>query len=75
MAVPDYQNLMLPILRLLADGSDWRTSELREALAKELELSEADLRERIPSGTATRFAKNLDWSRHYLKRAGVLAGC
>ena len=63
---------MLPILRLLADGDDWRTANLREALAEELELSQEDLRERIPSGTATRFAKNLDWSRHYLKRAGVL---
>jgi restriction system protein len=63
---------MLPILRLLADGADWRTSDLRKALASEFELSEDDLRERIPSGTATRFAKNVDWSRHYLKRAGVL---
>lgn len=72
MAVPNYQELMLPILRLLADGRDWQTSDLREALATEFDLSEIDLRERIPSGTATRFAKNLDWSRHYLKRAGVL---
>lgn len=72
MAVPSYQELMLPILRLIADGDEWQTSTLREALAEELELSEGDLRERIPSGTATRFAKNVDWSRHYLKRAGVL---
>ena len=72
MAVPNYQELMLPILRLLADGRDWPTSELRQVLAEELDLSQDDLRERIPSGTATRFAKNVDWSRHYLKRAGVL---
>ena len=72
MPVPNYQELMLPILRRLADGDDWETSKLREILAKDLELSEEDLRERIPSGTATRFAKNLDWSRHYLKRARVL---
>lgn len=72
MAVPNYQELMLPIVRLLADGRDWQTSDLRRALARELDLSGDDLRERIPSGTATRFAKNVDWSRHYLKRAGVL---
>lgn len=72
MAVPNYQELMLPILRLLANGDDWRTAELRQALAEELDLSPDDVRERIPSGTATRFAKNVDWSRHYLKRAGVI---
>ena len=72
MAVPNYQELLLPILRLLADGDDWPTSDLRRALAEEFDLSQDDLRERIPSGTATRFAKNVDWSRHYLKRAGVL---
>ncbi|MYE46689.1 MAG: restriction endonuclease, partial [Chloroflexi bacterium] len=72
VAVPKYQELMLPILRLLEDGRDWRTSELRAALSEEFGLSQDDLRERIPSGTSTRFAKNVDWSRHYLKRAGVL---
>ena len=72
MAVPSYQELMLPMLRLLADGRDWQTSDLRKVLAGEFDLSEDDLHERIPSGHATRFAKNVDWSRHYLKRAGVL---
>ncbi len=72
MAVPDYQTLMLPILRLLEDGSDWRTAQLRERLAEQFALSEEDITERIPSGGATRFTKNVDWSRHYLKRAGVL---
>ena len=72
MAVPNYQTLMLPILRLLEDGADWKTADLRRSLVSDLGLSEEDVAERIPSGAATRFSKNVDWSRHYLKRAGVL---
>jgi len=35
MAVPDFQSLMLPLLRLAGDGKEHSLAEAREALATE----------------------------------------
>ena len=72
MTVPVYEDLMRPMLELIADGEAWATADIRSALAEHFELTKSDLAERIPSGSATRFSKNVDWARHYLKRAGVV---
>ena len=49
MPVPDFQSLMLPVLRATADG-DISAADLRSRLADELGLTEADLTEMLPSG-------------------------
>ena len=49
MAVPDFQSLMLPVLRAAADG-DVSASDLRSRVAAALQLTEADLAEMLPSG-------------------------
>lgn len=51
MAVPDYQSVMLPLLQFAAQKeTETSTSEAVEALAKELSLTEDDLKEMLPSG-------------------------
>jgi restriction system protein len=55
MAIPDFQTLMRPLLELHADGDEKAQSELRDALARRFELTEEDLAERLPSGTARTF--------------------
>jgi len=51
MAVPDYQSLMLPLLNFVeSKGTETSTNEAVEALAKELNLTEDDLKEMLPSG-------------------------
>ena len=42
MALPDYQSLMLPLLRLSADGSTHKFSDAVDNLADELGLSYDD---------------------------------
>lgn len=49
MAVPDFQSLMLPLLKFSADGEEHTMQEARDWLAKLMGLSEEDLRERLPS--------------------------
>jgi restriction system protein len=49
MPVPDFQTLMLPVLRATADG-DISAADLRSRLAEDLRLTEADLAEMLPSG-------------------------
>lgn len=73
MAVPDFQSLMLPMLKLSADGNEYSMQEARDGLAKLLNLSQEDLEGRLPSGRQTTFANRVAWAKVYLTQAGVLA--
>jgi restriction system protein len=71
MAVPDFQSLMLPVLRTAAD-KEIPSGELRTRIAAEFELSADDLVEMLPSGRAPTFANRVAWATFYLQRAGLL---
>lgn len=72
MAVPDFQSLMLPLLRIAEDGKEHTLAEARDLLAAELGLSSADTAERLPSGRQARFANRVAWAKVYLQRGGLL---
>lgn len=75
MAVPDYQSLMLPLLRFAAEkGGELSTTEAVEVLAKELGLTDEDLKEMLPSGTQATFVNRVGWAATYMKKAGLLEG-
>src|SRR5438067_5319117 len=63
---------MLPLLLAVADGQPHRHSELRDALEESLGLTDADRRERLPSGQQGRFANRVAWARTYLAKAGLV---
>lgn len=71
MPVPDFQSLMLPVLRAAADG-EISAPEMRERVAGELGLSESDLAEMLPSGRQTTFTNRVAWANVFLQRAGLL---
>lgn len=73
MSVPDYQSLMLPLLRRAADAMrPARIIELEPLIAADLHLTEDDLAQRLPSGRQAVFHNRLHWAKQYLSRAGVL---
>lgn len=72
MAVPDFQSLMLPLLRVAADGKEHSLAETRPLLAAEFNLSAADQNELLPSGRQSRFANRVAWAKVYLQQAGLL---
>lgn len=73
MAVPDYQSLMLPLLKYAGtNNGEVTTSEAVEVLAQELNLSEEDLREMLPSGTQSTFGNRVGWAATHMKKAGLL---
>jgi restriction system protein len=73
MAVPDYQSLMLPLLKYAGTrNSEVTTSDAVEVLAQELNLSEEDLREMLPSGNQYTFGNRVGWAATYMKKAGLL---
>jgi restriction system protein len=71
MTVPDFQTMMLPFLRIAADGQEHSFSETVEALAKQFHLSDEDWKETLPSGQP-RFENRVGWTRTHLKKAGLL---
>lgn len=72
MAVTDFQTIMLPLLRELADGKPRSIRDVTSRLAERLNLSEADIAELIPSGTQSLFYNRVGWARTYLKKAGLV---
>jgi restriction system protein len=73
MAVPDFQTLMLPVLREFADGAEHAPKDIRQRVADRLQLTPEEIAEMLPSGTQTRLANRVAWAHIYLKRAGLLA--
>ena len=72
MAIPDYESLMFPVLRQLADGKERRVGDLVSELAKILHMSDEDLSVMLPSGGATTFGSRVAWAKTYLKQAGLV---
>ena len=72
MPIPDYQSLMLPVLRIFADRKEHPVSEARKRIATELNLSEAELSQRLASDTTTVFMNRIGWAVQYLKEAGAI---
>lgn len=72
MPIPDYQTLMLPVLKLAADGQEHKFSEAIEQLAVEFGLSDEERNELLPSGTQAVFNNRVGWARSYLKQTGLL---
>lgn len=73
MSVPDYQSLMLPLLRFAAEKKDETTTgEAVEVLAKQLDLTDEDLKEMLPSGISSTFVNRVGWAATYMKKAGLL---
>lgn len=71
MAVPDFQSLMLPVLRATAAG-EISSTELRDRVATEMKLSEDDVSEMLPSGRQTTFVNRTSWANISLQRAGLV---
>ncbi len=73
MAVPDYQSLMLPLLKFVGKKKEeTSTSEAVEFLASELHLTEDDIKELLPSGIQSAFVNRVGWASTYMKKAGLL---
>jgi restriction system protein len=71
MTVPVFQDLMLPVLRASRDG-EVRIGAVVETLEKELNLSDSDRMELLPSGQQTRFSNRVNWAKSYLAKAGLV---
>lgn len=72
MAIPDFQSIMLPLLRLAADGKEHSSQEAVEVLADEFQLTDEERQELLPSGKQARFDNRVAWARSYFKQARLV---
>lgn len=69
--VPDYQSLMLSVLRAAADGEQ-RIGAVAQRLADDLGLSEEERTALLASGRQTIFTNRVHWAKTYLAKAGLV---
>ncbi len=72
MAIPNYQEFMLPTLEVIADGQEHKNSDVVQSVAKILNLTDEDMQEMLPSGNQQTYYNRAGWARTYLKKAGLL---
>ena len=70
--IPDYQTLMLPILRIVSDGQEHKYRDLIESLATEFHVTDLERKELLASGNQAIFDNRVGWAKTYLKKAGLL---
>lgn len=72
MSVPKYQELYAPLLKSLKDGQPHHMKEIKESVINQMQLTESDLLEMLPSGSQSKFENRIGWARTYLKKAGLI---
>lgn len=72
MAIPDYQSIMLPLLRHLSDGIEHKMRDVTDELAIILGVTDDEQKELLPSGVAPVFYNRTAWAKTYLKKAGLI---
>jgi len=72
MAIPDYQTIMLPLLKFVGDQKEHHVREMIEYLADEFQLSDEERRRLLPSGNDVIFDNKVKWARLYIGKAGFL---
>jgi MoxR-like ATPase len=72
MAIPGFQSIMLPLLKIASDESEHNHAEVRDSLGIQFEISDSEKEEMLPSGKQARFSNRVAWAIVYLRRAGLI---
>jgi restriction system protein len=70
--VPDYQTIMLPLLKVAGDDREHAIRDTIEQLAEEFCLTPEQRREMLPKGSMTKWVNRIYWASTYLRKAGLL---
>lgn len=72
MAVPKYNELMLPLLKYAGDGEVHHVQDAGVAVGDYMGLTGDQLSEMLDSGKMTKFYNRIHWAKTYLTKAGLL---
>jgi restriction system protein len=71
MPIPDYETLMLPVLKLFAGGAK-NVAECLPSIKQQFGVSDEEAEQLLPSGRVTTLQSRTHWARTYLSKAGLL---
>ncbi|MDR3403162.1 MAG: restriction endonuclease [Chthoniobacter sp.] len=71
MAIPKYHEMMLPLLRFLADGNEHSQRDLAEPLCNHFGLTVEERSKELPSRQTTYVRHRLGWAGFSLRRSGL----
>jgi restriction system protein len=72
MAIPDYETIMLPLLKFLSDRQVHLLRESINMMATEFDLTDEERTARLPSGVKRTFDDRVSWASTYMKKAALL---
>jgi len=72
MAIPDYQTIMLPLLKFVNTAEERSLRESINFLLDEFELSEEERKEMLPSGKQRIFDNRVAWAVTYIRKACLI---
>lgn len=72
MSIPKYNEIQLPVLKILSDGKVLKLKDFIEPIAHEFSLTNEQINEMYPSGNGHIFYDRISWALSYLNMAGLL---
>lgn len=72
MSIPNYQSIMLPLLKFVRDGKEHSISDSIDHIINIFNLSEKERNEILPSGQQYVVNNRVSWARTYLKKSGLI---
>jgi restriction system protein len=71
MPIPDYQTLMLPVLKQAARG-ETRVPDVETLIADEFRLTSEERDQLLPSGRQKVLHNRIHWAKFYMSKAGLI---
>ncbi len=72
MPIPDFQTIMLPLLKSVSDGKEHSLHDVIERMSKEFNLTEEERNITIPSNNQKLIYNRVYWAKAYLKMARLV---
>ena len=74
MPIPDYETIMLPLLKFASDNNEHSAKEAIESLSHHFKLSNEEKNKLYPTKKVSIFYDRTHWALTYLKHAGLIIG-
>lgn len=74
MAIPNSEDMLIPMLQLVKNGNEYFIRDAVEALAKQFHVTDEELEVMLPSGNNKLFQNRVAWTKSHLVFAGYLVG-
>ena len=72
MPIPDYQTVMLPLLKIIAEKGPIRANEAVTLVSEHFKLSNLEREALLPSGKQEIIVNRVGWAKTYMVKAGLL---